>query len=237
MSTTRYLEGVGTITLRRNRRARRFSIRVTIFEGVLVTVPWFASYASAMEAVERNRIWILRELRKAGEQEQRQFRALAQDGYITRAHRLLVEQGDTENTTVRVHSGVITVRYPRTLHLESTTVRRAIRSGMLAAYRIEAHAHLPGRVRELAVRHGFVYRRLFIKDLRSRWGSCSVVNNINLALQLMRLPDELVDYVILHELVHTKVKNHGSDFWKLLDRVSGDARGLDKKLRKERIWE
>ncbi len=237
MTPTRWADGIGMITLRRSRRARRFSIRVTVSDGVLVTVPWFASYASAMDAVERQRAWILKELRRAGEQEQRQFGALSDGGCVTRAHRLSVEQGETDDTTVRVHSGVIAVRYPRTLHLESTPVRRAIRSGILAAYRIEAHAHLPGRVRELAERHGFSYGRLFIKDLRSRWGSCSVVNNINLALQLMRLPDELVDYVILHELVHTRVKNHGASFWRLLDQVSGDAKGLDKRLRKERIWD
>ena len=237
MSTARYVEGIGTVTLRRSRRARRFGIRVTMYEGVLVTVPWFASYASALEAVERYRLWILRETRRAGEQERRELASLSQGGRATREHRLFVEQGDIENTTVRVHSGVINVRYPSTLHLDSAPVRRAIRSGILAAYRIEAHAYLPGRVRELAERHGFTYRRLFIKDIRSRWGSCSVVNNINLALQLMRLPDDLVDYVVLHELAHTKVKNHGANFWKLLDQVSGDAKGLDKRLRRERIWE
>jgi hypothetical protein len=208
-----------------------------MFDGVLVTLPWFASYASAMDAVERNRKWILKEIHRAGEQERRQLGVLSEGGCVTRRHRLLVQQEDTESTTVRVRSGVIDVRYPRTIHLDSTSVRRAIQSGMIAAYRIEAQGYLPGRVRQLAEQHGFHFRRLFIKDLRSRWGSCSVVNNINLALQLMRLPDDLVDYVILHELVHTRVKNHGVDFWKILDQVSGDARGLDKRLRKERLWE
>ncbi len=237
MFTTRCVQGLGTVTLRRSRRARRFSMRVTMFDGVLVTVPWFASYASAMEAVERNRAWLLKEIHRASEQERHQFNTFSEGGCVTRSHRLLVEQADTENTTIRVHSGIIAVHYPGTLNLASVTVRRAIQRGILEAYRIEAHAHLPQRVRELAAEHGFTYRRLFIKDLRSRWGSCSTVNNINLALQLMRLPDDLVDYVILHELVHTKVKNHGVNFWRLLDQVSGDAKGLDRRLRKERLWE
>jgi predicted metal-dependent hydrolase len=237
MSTIRIAEGIGTIMLRRSRRARRFSIRVTMFDGILVTVPWFASYAAAMEAVERNRSWVLREIARAGEQARCQFGVLEQGGFVTRAHRLLVEQGDIDHPTVRIRRGVIAVRYPHSLHLDSATVRRAIRSGILAAYRIEARSYLPGRVRELADHHGFSFRRVFIKDLRSRWGSCSAVNNINLALQLMRLPDELVDYVILHELAHTREKNHGPAFWKLLHHVSGDAKGLDRRLRKERIWE
>jgi predicted metal-dependent hydrolase len=237
MTSTRFSEGIGTITLRRNRRARRFGIRVTMFSGVVVTVPWFASYGSAMEAVERNRQWILKQMHRLGEKEARQLRPMSGGNCVTRVHRLLVEQGEVEAATVRVGSGVIAVRYPRALHPDSVPVRRAIYGGILAAYRIEARAYLPGRLRELASRHGFTYGRLFIKDLRSRWGSCSVANNINLALQLMRLPDDLVDYVILHELVHTKVKNHGVEFWRMLERVSGDARGLDRRLRKERIWE
>ena len=56
-------------------------------------------------------------------------------------------------------------------------------------------------------------------------------NNINLSLHLMRLPDRLVDYVILHELSHTKVKNHSKEFWSLLDSVSGNARKLDREVK------
>jgi predicted metal-dependent hydrolase len=49
------------------------------------------------------------------------------------------------------------------------------------------------------------------------------------------LTDHLIDYVILHELAHTKEKNHGIHFWKLLDEVSGNAKGLDKEVKQYRI--
>jgi predicted metal-dependent hydrolase len=61
------------------------------------------------------------------------------------------------------------------------------------------------------------------------------VNNINLSLHLMRLPEALCDYVILHELAHTVEKNHGPRFWALLDKISGDARGLDNQLKNFKI--
>ena len=51
----------------------------------------------------------------------------------------------------------------------------------------------------------------------------------------MRLPEHLRDYVILHELAHTVEKNHGPGFWNLLDQISGDARGLDREMKKYRI--
>jgi predicted metal-dependent hydrolase len=89
---------------------------------------------------------------------------------------------------------------------------------------------LVDRLNYLAVKYGFQYNRVFIKNQKTRWGSCSGKNNINLNLNLVRLPDELIDYTILHELVHTRIKNHGQQFWAQLDRLLGDARKLDRAL-------
>ena len=89
---------------------------------------------------------------------------------------------------------------------------------------------LVDRLNYLAVKYGFQYNRVFIKNQKTRWGSCSGKNNINLNLNLVRLPDELIDYTILHELVHTRIKNHGQQFWAQLDRLLGDGRKLDRAL-------
>jgi predicted metal-dependent hydrolase len=87
------------------------------------------------------------------------------------------------------------------------------------------------RLAELARRHGFAYNRVFVKNQRTLWGSCSSTNNINLNANLVRLPDELRDYVILHELVHTRHRNHSRAFWAALDRLVGDGKGLQRRLR------
>jgi predicted metal-dependent hydrolase len=89
---------------------------------------------------------------------------------------------------------------------------------------------LVDRLNYLAQKHGFQYNRVFIRNQKTRWGSCSGKNNINLNVNLVRLPDELRDYTILHELVHTRIKNHGKRFWAQLDRLLGDARILDRAL-------
>lgn len=98
----------------------------------------------------------------------------------------------------------------------------------------KAHAKkkLINRLNELAEEHGFTYNRVFIKNQKSRWGSCSAKNNINLNMKLVYLPDELMDYVIMHEAVHLKVKNHSKKFWKELDKLVGNAKAKDKELRK-----
>lgn len=81
---------------------------------------------------------------------------------------------------------------------------------------------LPKKLAVLAARYGFEYNRVAIKHNTSNWGSCSAKNNINLNLHLVRLPEALCDYVILHELCHLRHRNHGEQFHTLLERLCAD---------------
>lgn len=101
--------------------------------------------------------------------------------------------------------------------------------------RCEAKKYLPQRTAELAAQHGLRYSKLTIRNSRTRWGSCSARNSINLSLYLMRLPLELIDYVIMHELVHTIAHDHSKNYWNLLENYLPGARMLEKKLKQQRI--
>lgn len=103
------------------------------------------------------------------------------------------------------------------------------------ALRAEAKRILPPRLAELASQHGFEYNRVFIKHNVSNWGSCSSKGNINLNLNLVRLPQELQDYVMLHELCHLRYMNHGAEFHALLESLCPDHRALSSRLRDYRI--
>jgi predicted metal-dependent hydrolase len=86
------------------------------------------------------------------------------------------------------------------------------------------------RLDELARRHGFSYNKVFVRNQKTRWGSCSGANNINLNVNLIRLPAELRDYTLLHELVHTRIKDHGPRFWEELGKYVDQPRKLDRQL-------
>ncbi len=98
-----------------------------------------------------------------------------------------------------------------------------------------AKAALIHKLESLARKHGFKYNQVFIKNQRTIWGSCSHKNNINLNYKLYILPDELHEYVILHELLHLKIKNHSKDFWNELSRYCPDYKKLKKELKHYRI--
>jgi predicted metal-dependent hydrolase len=86
------------------------------------------------------------------------------------------------------------------------------------------------RVAILAERYGFGYNKVFVRNQKTRWGSCSTQNNINLNLHIVRLPVALMDYVIVHELLHTRIKHHGPRFWEALEKVLPDSKRLDQEL-------
>lgn len=96
--------------------------------------------------------------------------------------------------------------------------------------RAEAKEYLPQRVEQLAAACGLKYGRVTIRATRSKWGSCTWQNNLSLSLYLMTLPRHLIDYVIIHELCHTRHHNHSAEFHALVDSLVG---GREKELRRE----
>lgn len=109
--------------------------------------------------------------------------------------------------------------------------RKLQETAEVAELRRQAKAYLPLRLAELAAEHGFSYNQVRIKHNVSNWGSCSSKGNINLNLNLMRLPSELRDYVMLHELCHLKYLNHGPEFHALLESVCPEHRMLQKMMK------
>ena len=87
----------------------------------------------------------------------------------------------------------------------------------------EIRRSLTSRLNELAREHDFHFNKVSLRDQKSRWGSCSAQNNISLNQKLYFLPDHLRDYVLIHELAHTREKNHSTAFWKILFNIYGET--------------
>ncbi len=95
----------------------------------------------------------------------------------------------------------------------------------------EATNKLTCRLWEIARKHNFSFNKVKVRVMKSRWGSCSSKNDISLNAKLTGLPDRFINYVLLHELVHTKVKNHSVNFWFALNAHLHEAKRIDKELR------
>jgi predicted metal-dependent hydrolase len=104
---------------------------------------------------------------------------------------------------------------------------------LTATEKTAAKKEITTRLEQLAKKYGFTYNRVFIRNQKTRWGSCSSKNNISLNVKLMLLPERFINYVILHELVHMKVHNHSKRFWAELDKYVANSKALATELRKK----
>lgn len=101
----------------------------------------------------------------------------------------------------------------------SAIPQKALRDVLAEVLREEAKILLPQKLSYFSDQYGFHFHKVTIKHNSSNWGSCSRAGNINLNLNLIRLPEPLCDYVLLHELCHLKEPNHGPRFHALLERL------------------
>ncbi len=108
-------------------------------------------------------------------------------------------------------------------------------SSYVLALKKKAKEFLPKRLDELAQKYGYKYNKVALKYMKTRWGSCSFKNNINLNVSLVTLDRELIDYVLLHELVHTVEKNHAKTFWARINSHMPDARIRQKILKSRKV--
>jgi predicted metal-dependent hydrolase len=94
----------------------------------------------------------------------------------------------------------------------------------------EEKLRIKKQVEYLANKYGFTFRKITLRNMRTRWGSCTAQNNISLNIGLVALTDDLKNYIILHELVHTKIKNHRKEFWEELSNFIPNPKALNRKL-------
>ena len=98
--------------------------------------------------------------------------------------------------------------------------------------REKARVFITERLKYFNQLYDFEYRRVAIRDTRTRWGSCSRAGNLNFSYKLLFMPREVADYIIVHELCHAKELNHSARFWNLVERAIPNHKSLRKELKK-----
>ncbi len=219
------LEGVGAVTLYKRRGAKNIRLSITNEGRVRVTLPFWVPYKLGKVFVEQKRNWLLGHLKTAT--------ILKDKSRIGKSHQLVFKHKPVLSVGSRVSNNYISIVVPLGSLLESQKVQGVAHKAAVRALKVEAKALLPKRLAELAHRHGFEYQSVSIKQLRSRWGSCSQNKEIVLNCFLMQLPWDQIDYVILHELVHTQVLTHGKPFWDKLALYVPNLPAVRKQMRQQ----
>ena len=222
-SRTLEVPGLGQVAFQKRRGARNIRLRITADGAPVVTLPYIVPYAVAVRFAAQHADWVQAELQK-------HIVVLPHGMQVGRAHTLRFIGGSVvDKPKTRVTAQDVIVRH----HGEVTdaAVQAAAQAAVRRALKQEAEHFLPQRLRIIAAHEGYIYKNCTIKQLRGRWGSCNQDKEIIFNSFLMQLPIELIDYVIYHELAHTRAMNHGADFWKELEAHVPNARLLRKQIR------
>jgi predicted metal-dependent hydrolase len=218
----------GIITLRRSVRASNIRVRVAPDGRLRASLPVYAPIFLVKRLIESSRT---------------QLRALVLEHHsetifesgmqIGKSHTLLVRQTATSTASAKRHGQQIIAVVPVNDAVTAPHVQRIIRDAVISALRVEAKSYLTKRLAFLANQHGFSYQKMRFSHASGRWGSCSSSGTISLNIALMKLPFELIDYVLIHELSHTVHMNHSPEFWHCVETVLPQYKHRRRELKKQ----
>lgn len=217
----------GQIVIRRSKLARNVKLSVAPNGALRISMPFYAPLFLAKRLVNSSRA-SLRKLHAV-----RPTVALQNMMQIGKSHRLSVREGQRLAAHYAKKERTIQLTLPASVALSDPTVVHTLTPAVGEALRREAKSYLPKRLAFLATHHGFSYEKVRFSHASTRWGSCSSNGTISLNIALMRLDFELIDYVLIHELCHTRQMNHSSDFWLLVEQCDPDHKAHRKLLKTE----
>ncbi len=234
------VEGIGNIKIRRRRGQKSTTLRLSKSGGIVLSTNYSTPLYSLKKFVLENRAWL---------DEVRDKNGLSQeieivDGQILSAgltFKLEYSPG-LDRPTFKYRKGWDEIIINTSSLADSVRLDEQLRDELeklvIKALRERAQKYLPNRLYEIASMMGTEYSSITIRNTSSRWGSCSSRNDINLSLWLMILPKNLVDYVIIHELAHTRFKNHAKEFWDEVRDYCPGYKELRAKLKKHssQVW-
>jgi predicted metal-dependent hydrolase len=226
-----YDKDLGTVLLRAHPRATRYSLRIK-HTTLVALMPQKGDPEKLLALISANKQKLVEMLREA----RAQHPPLNEHTTLqTNTFKLHIFRAERLHTAMKLSNGILHIACPLHTDFTSESTRTLLHTLLQKALRHEARRILPGRLQTLAQQHHFTYTGLRITQARTRWGSCSSKGIISLSLSLMLLPDHLIDYVILHELCHTREMNHSRPFWNLMDQVTDNrARALRNELKHHR---
>lgn len=200
----------GEITVHKRRGTHSIHIKVGTDGRYSATAPFYTPMIFVKQVINSSRA----ELRKLAEHTS--ITEPYVDGQaIGKTHSLaVVPTRMVKQPSTKILRDKLIVYLPPDAELSSLDVQQQIRDAAIVILRREAKSYLPNRLATLARSYGFSYTRVRFSHASGRWGSCSSKGTISLNIALMKLPDELIDYVLIHELCHTRQMNHSSAFWR-----------------------
>ena len=218
----------GAIRVKRVHVAQHIRLKVTA-DGILVaTLPNRAPLRLVKALIDDSRDELRRIITSA---QQSHSRIYSEGEHIGASHSLHFIHSLTGLERATLRGLLIEVTIPYNVDSLSTEAQLLAKKGVIKALKKEAAAYLPRRLSYLAEQFGFSYDTVRYTNAKGRWGSCSSSGTISLNIALMNLPMEIIDYILVHELCHTREMNHSTQFWAMVETICPTYKSLRRTLK------
>ncbi|MDZ7860596.1 MAG: SprT family zinc-dependent metalloprotease [Candidatus Krumholzibacteriota bacterium] len=204
----------------RTPRRRTASVQVSPQNEVSIIVPDNLAQVKIDNIIRRKSSWIINKIKTNDAvrhpPKPKEYVSGEAFSYLGRNYRLKIARGNPQ--PVELKNGRFYVYVPDSVKKRDDLIRDALGEW----YKSHAKNKLRSRISMYSERVGVSCRNIKVKNLKSRWGSCSKAGNININWRIIMAPLSIVDYVIVHELCHLKYHNHSKEFWRLLGQILPD---------------
>lgn len=216
-----------------NSRAKRIIIKV-IAGKVKVTQPKGTSIREVKKFVKSQQNWILSKLESYDQLEKQKKKYITGEDLLYRGelYPIKIATADNKKVTVSFKNNTFLVGVPKVL-INEKWPREEIKEALTRWFKQQACQVLKEKLDYYSALMSLSYNQMRIKDQKTRWGSCSTKKNINLNWRIILAADDVIDYLIVHELAHLSHMNHSQEFWALVAMYSPGYRQHKRWLREE----
>ena len=206
-------------------------------KGINIRVPRFLNREERFGEILKLKKWAIETIRKNPDifdQKQTKFREY-ENGEVFNvgvdSYQVFIKFSDKQGSSVRINNNKIFLDISS--NLSDDEKKESISALISRVIAKNKFSYIKTKVDELNKKYfNFAYKKIFLKHNKSNWGSCSCKGNINLSTRLLFATEDILEYVIVHELAHLKEHNHSENFWNLVKSAVPDHKERSKWLRK-----
>lgn len=211
------------------RKGRSIRLKVRPDGAILLSAPYLISRQKIYEFIDKHQIWINKQIQHTNNIYNFSINTQIAPG-------LIVKTQISTHSTSRMNNGIIYINHLKEVENDHWQIYELARNHIKTGLKNIAQKVLVNELEYLANTHMYQYSNLRLRFMKSRWGSCKSNSQITLNTQLVRLPDFLREYVMIHELVHTNQMNHSVSFYQELSFVLPDYKKRIKSLREYHLF-
>ena len=225
------ISDLGEVIIKKFKNSKSEKLFINKKGTIVVSIPFFVPYSEGENFLKKNINWVRQQLCKVEKKiDEKKF--TPDSIFITRKHELKFIAHDYITAKGNIRENIINISYnPITDDFQNNDFQKFIIKVIAAALKKEANEYIIPRFENIAKNHNFKYKSVKIGNAKTRWGCCDKNNNIILSNSLILLQDNLIDFIIFHELCHIVHKNHSKEFHSLLDKLlNGNEKEYSKQI-------